>query len=344
MEILSLHIEYLLLHHDCVVLPGIGAFINVRHSASFDIERGIITAPVKEVIFNQSLKSDDGLLAKSYARKYQISYREGSELMLRSIAALGEVLATDHEATIGKLGILCREKEGNLRFHPYKSARNLAYQLGRVEVPVGNVTTSEDNAESADTTVASELNEPIFEIEETNTEVEEPIINQKSRELDFEKNYYIPVNKTFIKISACLLVCFMISLAFIYRPSSNNTVEERASVLPIDKVIDTALQTSQNLELKHDSLHALQPQDSLKELQEQGDNYYLIVATCTSPEEAEKFIKKNSSAGYELSIISSTKYWRVSASSDSDRQQLIETMHSNEFKEHFPKAWIWKKE
>ena len=40
MERLSIHIEYLLLRHDCVVVPGFGAFINARSEARVDSESG----------------------------------------------------------------------------------------------------------------------------------------------------------------------------------------------------------------------------------------------------------------------------------------------------------------
>ena len=85
MENLSLHIEYLLLRHDCVVVPGIGAFINIYQTPEFDTATGKITPMMREVRFNGAVRSDDGLLANSYARKYQISYREGAELLRQDI-------------------------------------------------------------------------------------------------------------------------------------------------------------------------------------------------------------------------------------------------------------------
>ena len=66
---LSLHIEYLLLHHDCVVVPGLGAFINVRHAAYFDAVTRVWHPMTREVRFNGALTHDDGLLSSSYARK-----------------------------------------------------------------------------------------------------------------------------------------------------------------------------------------------------------------------------------------------------------------------------------
>ncbi|MDE6547663.1 MAG: SPOR domain-containing protein, partial [Muribaculaceae bacterium] len=42
MDILPLHIEYLLTRHDCVIVPGIGAFIATETEAFIDLENGVI--------------------------------------------------------------------------------------------------------------------------------------------------------------------------------------------------------------------------------------------------------------------------------------------------------------
>lgn len=350
MEILSLHIEYLLLHHDCVVVPGIGAFINVRQAPTFDSETGFIHAPYNEVIFNPSLKSDDGLLAKSFARKNEVSYREGAELMLRSIADLGNMLASEKEATVGRLGILCKEQEGNIRFHPYKSPRNLAYQIGRIEVPFSNSNIKRNNSSTS-------VKESSFQNQNEssdiigNKETEKTFDKRKERKLNFEKNYYIPVNKTFTKVAASVLALLIVSIAFINKPLLTNDAEERASVLPIDKVIDSAIQNNQHSGSLQGEIKSNESDEKKEEVQtnEKGitsakeANFYLIVATCTTPMEAEKFIKKYSDSGYPMTIINSTKYYRVSAMSDDSRQKLIELKNSSEFKENFPHAWIWKK-
>lgn len=84
MERLSIHIEYLLLRHDCVVVPGFGAFINARSEARVDSESGQVYPMMREVRFNSALVHDDGLLAGSFARKYRVPFAEGRRCSARA--------------------------------------------------------------------------------------------------------------------------------------------------------------------------------------------------------------------------------------------------------------------
>lgn len=45
METLGIHIEYLLQRHECVILPGIGAFIVSNDAARIDMATGEIILP-----------------------------------------------------------------------------------------------------------------------------------------------------------------------------------------------------------------------------------------------------------------------------------------------------------
>ncbi len=132
---LSLHIEYLLLHHDCVVVPGLGAFINVRHAARFDSVRRVWLPMTREVRFNGALSHDDGLLANSYARKNSVSFAEGRELLRRDTMQLREALESDGEITLGHLGILRLEEE-TVSFQPQQSAAQTARFMGYTAAPV----------------------------------------------------------------------------------------------------------------------------------------------------------------------------------------------------------------
>jgi hypothetical protein len=56
------HIEYLVSRHDCVVVPGWGAFIAQYEPARIDAESGLIVPPSRAISFNQSVMHNDGLL------------------------------------------------------------------------------------------------------------------------------------------------------------------------------------------------------------------------------------------------------------------------------------------
>ena len=71
------HIEYLLRNHDCVIVPGWGAFIAQYQPASFT-EDGQMLPPSRLIGFNASISHQDGLLASSVMRREKISYDAAS--------------------------------------------------------------------------------------------------------------------------------------------------------------------------------------------------------------------------------------------------------------------------
>ncbi len=342
MENLSLHIEYLLLRHDCVIVPGIGAFINIYHPPFFDKETGCIMPPKREIRFNPALRSDDGLLANSFARKMEVPYREGSEMLARTLTHLGNLLVRENEVTIGRLGVIKRESEGNIRFYPLKTIERSSLDLGLVAAPFVQPSPHVEAFSQESSLLHHEMQPKEVVSSELNNmpDEKENARNKRLEKMNFDRNYYIPVNKIFTKVCAALLIFVVFALAWYNSPLTLQKGEERASVLPIDKVIDTAVQNSKNEKNFQERSNA----SAVSPIQENEENYYLIVATCKSLEEAMRFINKNSYKGYEMEILESGNLLRVSARQSSDRNELIETMRSPEFKQSFAKSWIWKKE
>ena len=356
MENLALHIEYLLLQHDCVVLPGLGAFINVYEAPEFDFKAGVITPIRREVRFNPALRTDDGILANSYARKNAVSYREGSELMARAIATLTDTLRLDGEATIGRLGIISRGAEGNLVFSPFRSSERMAADTGRYSVSFRSraVIENEDSslAEPTGPTALRKDHAADSDAAAREATISEPSCDSRIRKMNFERNYYIPVNKIAAKACACLLVVFFLAVLCLIPSAEQPKSEERASVVPIEKIIDTAVRETKNISSTFSAKSKESPEDpagdnktltSLPYSEVDSDTYYLIVATCTTCEEAMRFANRHNGQGYALQVVESTKMCRVSAESSTDKDKLIETMRSEEFKSKFPQAWIWRK-
>lgn len=337
MENLSLHIEYLLLRHDCVVVPGIGAFINIYQAPEFDTATGKITPMMREVRFNGAVRSDDGLLANSYARKYQISYREGAELLRQDIEMLRESILTDGETTLGHIGTLRMEEGGSLRFIPMRTAEQMARDLGFISVPFKSESIKENKPQYK----PEENLTPVVEEKEN---IDKNPVPVKVRNLDFERNYYIPVNKKGLRVAACLLGLIFIILASIHLPQSDADKRiERASVVPTEKIIDTARQVIRIDKEKPVPTVAVNHKDTLPAVAD-CDRYYLIVGTFVTSEEAESYKENNSRDGYELTVVPSRKMYRVSAKASLDKQELLDELNSDRFRNAYSEAWIWKKE
>lgn len=61
------HIEYLMTRHDCVTVPGWGAFIANYSIAEYDAVHEVFTRPCRTIGFNASVSHNDGLLVQSHA-------------------------------------------------------------------------------------------------------------------------------------------------------------------------------------------------------------------------------------------------------------------------------------
>ncbi|MDE6637887.1 MAG: hypothetical protein K2K32_06600, partial [Muribaculaceae bacterium] len=134
MELLPLHIEYLLTRHDCVIVPGFGAFIATETEAYFDCENGIIHPRKREISFNSSVVTDDGLLSHSIARRERLSYEEAHRLMSALICKMNSDLRNEGEVSLGMVGRLVLDAEGFINFVPRRSFVN-ADILTDIELP-----------------------------------------------------------------------------------------------------------------------------------------------------------------------------------------------------------------
>lgn len=326
MDNLSLHIEFLLLHYDCVVIPDVGAFINVTRPAYYDEVSGIWHPSAREIRFNSALRHDDGLLSSSYARKYRIGFEEGRDVLRKDTARLREYLDSDGEVTLGNLGIL-RKENGSLIFVPFHTAEEWNSLLGYEPVKVSYL----------------DAGQP--ELSEAEASSEDSSLARPMRKFDTQKNYYIAVNKIFARCAACLLVVLFIGMWFIH-PDFGNNVVEQANVLPIETIfqerksqpspIVVEAKTEERIEAE-----ASEAEDNMK-AQDATQRFQLIVATFKTREEAEKFISSASDSGYELSIVPSSTLIRISAGGADDKETLLETMRSEKFNSIFKQSWIWE--
>lgn len=321
---LSLHIEYLLLRHDCIVMPGIGAFINVRHSAFFDTASGTWYPMSREVRFNSALTHDDGLLANSYARKNRVSFEEGREMLRRDLEQLKNALSYDGEITMGNLGII-RLHDGALSFIPQIQRDRISSLMGYLPIH-STIEKPKEKFEKEEVEISKENPS-----KKTNDEFN----SSEDSRFDTSKNYYIAINKTFAKIAASFLVIAVIALSIIL-PVSNRDTVDKASVVPVDRIIKT--------EVIQNPVSEPQPTETSVSDNEKIDTetVHAVIATFNKREEAEKYLEYNSDCGYELEILPMKSQSRVVALSASSKEELSEKMHEGDFYDKFPKAWIWE--
>lgn len=320
------HIEYLLLTHECVIVPGVGAFIAIVRQADIDYDKGIILPPSRSVMFNQAISSDDGLLANSYVRKHNVSFEEARQIVTREAAQLKATLDSNTELTIGNLGTLKIGEEGNIIFTPRLDFKSANTSLGFNAL---NVSKSEE--------AAAEV-QPLTSCQATSDTDEEAI----KPEADHTSYYQFRISKTFSRIAAAVMILAVITIAAILKPIPSDDREQRASVVPVEAIMHAQINKQEKAIPAADNAVCNKEPDSMAE-EEAIPSHYLIVATFSSPREAQTYISGHSSADCSMQAVESLKVTRVAIASSDDKEELRRKLNTKEIQGKYPNAWIWSR-
>lgn len=340
MDQLALHIEYLLRRNDCVILPGIGAFISVHIPARYDEVTATWHPMSEEIRFNQAVNQDDGLLANSYARKYSLPFHEARVLLDSDIRAMLSLIEHDGEVSLGRLGTLSAGEGSSLVFAPIFSQSFSGKEIGLIPVSI-----FQRETESVKDT-------PIPDQEEIIESEQEEV--RSSRNFDTNKNYYIAINKVFAKV-ACSLIAICVVALFVILSTDNRIGEDKASVIPVKEIVDT--KASLTIGKTQASASKVEVSDNDEEAEVDNEaapinessattsdkkRFHLIVGTFKSEDEAKKYLSLAGNYADELQIIPSKTLWRVSLASSDDKSELITRLNSREVSERFEGAWIFE--
>lgn len=320
MQELILHIEYLLGRHDCVTLPGFGAFLATRRNARLADDE--MAAACTEICFNPAIGHDDGLLANSFARRLSLTYEEARIRVSEEIEALRSAIAEGGEVTVGRVGTLRSGAEGKLTFTPLRTPEATSASLGfsTLRLPVL------PKEEPAEAPAAAQVPEA-----------------PAGRRFRTDRNYYIPVNKIFARTAACFALAVAVGLSLFIGASHSQNERQYASVVPVTAVEKKIAEES--AALRETILPAeTAPAAREAEAEEPAPEgiYYLIVATFHSLADAQTFVDQKGDSS--LSIVTSGRMSRVAAGSSADKESLIGKMNSTSFKAEYGDCWIWKKQ
>ena len=131
------HIEYLVARHDCVVIPGWGAFIANYSPARYrDDASCVYERPRRSIGFNASVDHNDGLLAQSLVRREGMTFDAAMRFIGDNVAVFRKQLAADGEVSMGQVGYFRRNRGRYIEFVPslHDNAADGYYGLAGLEV------------------------------------------------------------------------------------------------------------------------------------------------------------------------------------------------------------------
>ena len=122
--------------HDCVVVPGWGAFIANYVPARYSEEEMTMYRPCRTIGFNASVTHNDGLLVQSLMRREGLSYDAAMRFIADSVMTFRQQLSMDCEVSMGRIGYFRRNQGQYIEFVPFKqdNASDRFFGLADMEI------------------------------------------------------------------------------------------------------------------------------------------------------------------------------------------------------------------
>lgn len=305
------HIEYLVTLHDCVVVPGWGAFIANYSASSYDAEAGMMSRPRRSIGFNATVSHNDGLLAQSLVRREGINYNEAMKFIADSVTTFRQQLAMDCEVSMGRLGYFRRNEGRFIEFVPFYHSDGTDQFFGLNDMEIKDVATLEQNMVLADETAAA--------------------IVPKERNLFIRKA---------TRIAASVAVLIGLGVVLTTPMIVNRDHQNLASMAPAvsaPKAQQLNVTVEQGVSSQGISTVATQPR--IASVGNESGRYYMVIATLRNQQELDAFKNSNPSLVPYMKVLKYKKFMCVYVARSDDSNTLMGLR--DELPEHLRDIWIY---
>ncbi|MDX2195286.1 MAG: SPOR domain-containing protein [Cytophagales bacterium] len=127
-------IKNLLFYHDCVVIPGLGAFVCNYEGSAISISKNKIYPPYKKIAFNDKITTDDGLLTAQIADIQQVNINQAKNILAQYVADLKVKLFDHKEYIFDQIGKIYYNNENLLIFEQNVKFNYLSESFGLPEL------------------------------------------------------------------------------------------------------------------------------------------------------------------------------------------------------------------
>ncbi len=127
---ISVYIRELLFKHDCLIIPGFGAFIGNYFPSHVDRNEGLFYPPVRRITFNRHLTGNDGLLIGHISSHLNIPYVESRDIVNTWAEELRNKILAGNSVILDHLGTFSLNREGTIIFEPDSTVNYLLSSYG----------------------------------------------------------------------------------------------------------------------------------------------------------------------------------------------------------------------
>lgn len=337
MSLILEHLEYLMMRHDCVTLPGIGALIARYCPAQFAPESDCrLLPPSRQLAFNGRLEQSDGLLENSVSRQCGISFEAAARIVAEETASLRSQLIEFGELTLGKLGRLYVDSNSSVIFQATPASEWDYRFYGMLPLELTPLQTGI-------TSIPQQVIAPAIK----------PYAGENAYTKDNEDDEDVKAPgrrgaaRKIIGIAASLAIVVTLALSF-FNPVKLSEEPEKASIAPVERVSEKMKENADGADRQHpDANLSIEDAGDIEGVSSDGDlsvgsesastanyssattvsetttnseattnsettaNYYIIVASFPDAAQAESYIARNPSR--KLGVLNKDGRFRVYA-------------------------------
>ncbi|MBR5593704.1 MAG: SPOR domain-containing protein [Bacteroidaceae bacterium] len=130
MENLVKNISKLIAVHNCVIMPGVGAFLAHRIPAYYNATEKLFMPSRRTLGFNPQVTVDDALLQSEYMSEGMLTYEEANDRLQNDIETLRLNLSNNGVLCFGDLGTFSMDINGKISFTPNENGIDDPYNYG----------------------------------------------------------------------------------------------------------------------------------------------------------------------------------------------------------------------
>lgn len=334
MNFLVRHIEYLLRSGDgCVLIPGLGAVISRRIPARYDSEAGRILPPTREYSFNSSLTHTDGTLAASVARARGINFEQAARMVDDAVVRMRKSLREGTPVSLGRVGSIV-EREGRTLFIPFAGSLHASPDSWMTAVSVKPLLASPAASTVRDEDEAGMFSSAIRTAWRRNAVRASRIAASVALVLALGFAVAMTLGRTAPETQNASLGFEFSAPASKKSPLISRPGTSSSPLVLVLRTHDDAVTTVDTTKIHEE------PAPVRIAAHDAGSaRFCLIVASLTTREEAERFVRK----GSDLRILEKDGRFRVYAASGGSSSEVRAKAAALGLDDRYPGAWICRR-
>jgi hypothetical protein len=327
---IATHIERLLLVNDCVIIPDFGGFVLQNYPAVYERDAHLFCPPHKEIVFNPTLKHDDGLIAGSYMQAYGMIFNRARVALKKDIEKLKVALDEQPEVRLDSIGSFCKEDEDTIVFRPAADCFHFSlssYGLKSFHLPPV----------------------PVTNLAEKQTETQPKPVRKSGQII------YLPINRRLACIAGISVVAVALSLMITTPVKDVNPASYTASFAPSEMARkmtppkDTLPETEEESTVAPEEISMEadgKPVATIPVEQANGTSsvktYYVIIGSFNTKNQAYTFIEKLApSSCRNIGIVQRNNLIRVFADKYDRRKDAEDYISLLREDKKFENAWLF---